>query len=85
MPIESSSSGHFPKLHMSVVIVNSIRIIERIYDLLVNAIIEKYRQQRPLPQTFGKYGVKFESQQSYMEFSRLLILEYRRSHIRYGD
>ncbi len=24
---------------------------------LVNAIIEKYRQQRPLPQTFGKYGV----------------------------
>ena len=24
----------------------------------VNAIIEKYRQQRPLPQTFGKYGVR---------------------------
>ncbi len=35
-------------------------VLEKIFSILsnlVNAIIEKYRQQRPLPQTFGKYGV----------------------------
>ena len=45
---------------------------------LVNAIIEKYRQQRPLPQTFGKHGVCFrkiviEKEILLIEFFRALL------------
>lgn len=48
--------------------IDFIELIERIL-WIVNAIIEKYRQQCPLPQTFAKYGVSTSSSRIGIDFS----------------